>query len=150
MNITDGTTKFEVRDKRLNTLLDLLYPIGSIKITTGSAPAFGTWKEVGSGRVLWGASSTNKAGTTLEAGLPNITGKAGHYYCYTPNGKTDNHKDGAFGWDESGGGAQQGNSNGQTGSGHIRFNASQSNAIYGKSSTVQPPAYVVHFWQRTA
>lgn len=28
------------------------------------------------------------------------------------------------------------------------FDASKSNNIYGKSETVQPPAYKVHFWKR--
>ena len=30
------------------------------------------------------------------------------------------------------------------------FDASKSNAIYGRSSTVQPAAYYVHIWRRVA
>lgn len=32
----------------------------------------------------------------------------------------------------------------------LYFDASLSNTIYGKSTTVQPSAYVVAYWQRTA
>ena len=42
-------------------------------------------------------------------------------------------------------------SSGSAGYGYyINFNASKSNAIYGKSSTVQPAAYYVYIWRRTA
>ena len=30
------------------------------------------------------------------------------------------------------------------------FNAARSSAVYGRSSTVQPAAYYVHFWHRVA
>lgn len=57
--IQDGTANFAVRDKRLNALLNIIYPVGSIKITvTDTEPfkeyGFGTWQEVSKGRVLWG------------------------------------------------------------------------------------------------
>ena len=32
----------------------------------------------------------------------------------------------------------------------INFDASRSSSIYGNSTTVQPPAYVVYMWKRTA
>lgn len=42
-------------------------------------------------------------------------------------------------------------SSGMAGYGYyINFNASKSNAIYGKSSTVQPAAYYVYIWRRIA
>ena len=42
-------------------------------------------------------------------------------------------------------------SSGSAGYGYyINFNASKSNAIYGKSNTVQPAAYYVHIWRRIA
>ena len=41
--------------------------------------------------------------------------------------------------------------NGSSGNyGNISFDASKSNAIYGRSSTVQPAAYYVHIWHRVA
>lgn len=156
--IQDGTTTFVVRDKRLNSLLDILYPIGSVKITvTDTEPfkeyGFGTWKEVSKGRVLWGADSSHSAGSTIEAGLPNITGGAGYYYCFTPDGKSNVRYNGAFSWSDDGGGVNR-HSDEQdtkdTGSGHFYFDASRCSSVYGNSDTVTPPSYVVHFWQRTA
>ena len=42
--------------------------------TSPAALFGGSWEEIASERVLMGASSTHAAGTTVEAGLPNITG----------------------------------------------------------------------------
>ena len=54
------------------------YPVGSIfqtVSTTSPAALFGgTWEQIASERVLMGASYAHAAGTTVEAGLPNITG----------------------------------------------------------------------------
>ena len=65
-NIKDGTASFAVRDKRLNALLDILYPIGSVKITvTDTAPfseyGFGTWEEV-----------SMKTGDTIHIGVGKV------------------------------------------------------------------------------
>lgn len=139
--ISDGTVSFAVRDKRLNTLLDILYPIGSVKVTvTDTAPfseyGFGSWEEVSKGRVLWGADDSHAAGSTIEAGLPNITGGAGYYYCWDPKGGVSTK--GAFSWDDSGGGVSFGEGN-NTGSGRFNFDASRCSSVYGKSTTVTPP-----------
>ena len=73
------------------------YPVGSIYQSTNStSPAAlfgGTWEQIASERVLMGASSSHKAGTTVNAGLPNITGTAngGVLSMVTPS------SDGAFG-----------------------------------------------------
>ena len=57
------------------------YPVGSIFQTVSStSPAAlfgGTWQEIAQNRALMGASYAHAAGTTVEAGLPNITGYAG-------------------------------------------------------------------------
>ena len=54
------------------------YPVGSIFQTVSStSPAAlfgGTWQEIAQNRVLMGASYAHAAGTTVKAGLPNITG----------------------------------------------------------------------------
>lgn len=54
------------------------YPVGSIyQSTSYTSPAAlfgGTWQEIAQNRVLMGASYAHAAGTTVEAGLPNITG----------------------------------------------------------------------------
>ena len=54
------------------------FPVGSIyQSTQATSPAAlfgGTWQEIAQNRVLMGASYAHVAGTTVEAGLPNITG----------------------------------------------------------------------------
>lgn len=84
------------------------------------------------GKVPWGSST--QIGIEIEAGLPEIAGAV----------------DGVFVWGESGVGAfldsVKENSSGFTenSSNHqwrtLNFKASNSNVIYGKSGTVQPPA----------
>lgn len=118
-----------------------LYPIGSIYIgTMAVCPlevlGIGVWELKSKGRVLQGAN-TETPGTTKEAGLPNITGHGLR-----------------GGQDGSGGGAiykgSTGLSNANSGpyGADYGFDASKSNSIYGKSNTVQPPAYIVNIWER--
>lgn len=135
------------------------FPVGSIyQSTSSTSPAAlfgGTWQEIAQNRVLMGASSTHAAGTTVEAGLPNIKGSitpqevnlynqflseipvtlsgafktSGLYSCYQipdyKNGSNSIPKD-------------------------LLFDASNYNPIYGGSTTVQPAAYYVHIWKRVA
>ena len=128
------------------------YPVGSIYQSTNStSPAAlfgGTWEQIASERVLMGASSSHKAGTTVNAGLPNIKGTAngGVLSMVTPS------SDGAFGgkyYDTNN--RHGGGTNGDWFSIYNRtFDASRSNPIYGASNTVQPAAYYVYIWRRTA
>lgn len=139
------------------TLLETLYPVGSIYITTASTCPLitlisgSTWELVSSGRVLQGADSGHSAGTTIEAGLPNITGTFSMI-----NHNPDNHVySGAFKKASYGSSSVIGLQPGSAwaeGWGRVeeRFDASLSNSIYGNSSTVQPPAYVVNIYRRTA
>ena len=128
------------------------FPVGSIyQSTNPTSPAAlfgGTWEQIASERVLMGASSSHAAGSTVEAGLPNITGTAngGVLSMSTPS------SDGAFGGKyyntttRHGGGDK-----GDWFSTYDRtFDASKSNAIYGRSNTVQPAAYYVYIWRRVA
>lgn len=117
----------------------------SVDPTSPAALFGGTWEEIASERVLMGASSTHAAGTTAKAGLPNITGKVPT----TTYGTRYNETSGAFslGSKLTGNGE---NSSGSFNSYYAFFDASGSNAIYGRSSTVQPAAYYVHIWRRTA
>lgn len=122
------------------------HPVGSIYQTISPEnPAVtfggGTWEKIAQDRVLMGASDTHPAGTTVEAGLPNIKAAfggtqvddvgpaAGAIYTVT------NYN--VF----------------QEGTGYskisLRFDASRSNPIYGASNTVQPPAYFTYTWLRT-
>ena len=127
--------------------LDNLYPVGSIyQSTDPTSPAAlfgGTWEQIASERVLMGASSSHKAGTTVKAGLPNITGS------FVADVKKGEHKvSGAF---TAGSAiATTGEYNNFSDVYKFSLDASKSNAIYGRSATVQPAAYYVHIWRRVA
>lgn len=123
------------------------YPVGSIfqtVSTTSPAALFGgTWQEIAQNRVLMGASYAHAAGTTAEAGLPNITGS------FVANVHYMSHEvSGAFtaGDRITSTGANNGDANVYK----FSLDASKSNAVYGRSSTVQPAAYYVHIWRRVA
>ena len=128
------------------------YPVGSIyQSTDPTSPAAlfgGTWEQIASERVLMGASSSHKAGTTVKAGLPNITGTANGGVLSMVNPSSD----GAFGgkyYDTSS--RHGGGDRGDWFSTYNRtFDASKSNPIYGASNTVQPAAYYVYIWHRVA
>lgn len=123
------------------------YPVGSIfqtVSTTSPAALFGgSWQEIAQNRVLMGASYAHAAGTTVEAGLPNITGS------FVADVKKGEHKvSGAF----TAGNviASTGEYNSFSDVYKFSLDASKSNAIYGRSYTVQPAAYYVHIWRRVA
>ena len=127
------------------------YPVGSIyQSTDPTSPAAlfgGSWEEIASERVLMGASSTHAAGTTVKAGLPNITGS---FVANVYSGK--NAVSGAVTASDQNATAGVDNSSFMNYSNVFKFSldASRSNAIYGRSSTVQPAAYYVHIWHRVA
>lgn len=130
------------------------YPVGSIyQSTARTSPAAlfgGTWQEIAQNRVLMGAGSGHAAGTTVEAGLPNITGSVGRFASGHHSNELD-RKQGALSYSGQGNNLGYYSSSGSYGYGYyIDFNASSSNAIYGRSNTVQPAAYYVHIWKRVA
>lgn len=125
------------------------YPVGAIYISTSStspASLFGrTWESIASERVLMGVSSSHGAGSTVSAGLPNIKGavldtwhgggpSGSGALSVAVNGRSSvrNGDDGTFTW------------------GNFYFDAASYNRIYGNASTVQPAAYYVYMWRRTA
>ena len=103
---------------------------------------------------VYSASTAHPVNTTVEAGLPNITGSVQQSY-------------GAFIWRR---GSNKGAVSDITSSGHTNdkgirilydydngapvgsagfgIDASASNPIYGASDTVQPPAYYLYIWKR--
>ena len=102
-----------------------------------------------------GASATHPAGTTLEAGLPNITGRLSTRALKTV------YETGVFLTQENGAlksiavDSVEGFNNlivtedGATiYGGSVSIDASRSNPIYGASDTVQPPAYYLYIWKR--
>lgn len=143
-------------------LIDTFYPIGSVYISADKSKTkadfpfmqHGTWEEIPANLCLQ-TGAAGEAGTQRSAGLPNITGKAnvrsggdsganilasqsiGAIACSI--------QDSSFTW-YSHISLQEGQNKLDT----LSFNASNSNPIYGKSSTVQPPAYIVRAWVRTA
>ena len=132
--------------------LNLIYPVGSIYIsTTSTCPiasyGVGTWELVGKDRVLQGAGTRGNVNATINAGLPNITGS------YTP--KTSNDDTWSSGTysgalyqltsGQKGASSSDYSTNVQYG---VGFDASRSNSIYGKSTTVQPDAYLVNIFRR--
>lgn len=132
----------------MNNLLSTLYPVGSIYIgTQNSCPLAtliggSTWVKVSEGRVLQGSDSNHNAGTTIAAGLPDIQGGIRtNEFGWDPNGAfTVNQRDTQN---------VQGTNSSSTVD-WVKFKASSYNSIYGKSNTVQPPAYIVNVWRRTA
>lgn len=137
------------------------HPVGSIYQTISPEnPAVtfggGTWEKIAQDRVLMGASDTHLAGTTVEAGLPNIKGSfearphmAGNEFVggsiTSGDGKLFAHSIQTSNY--------LNNSMTETGNAYksdvVFFNASASNSIYGASTTVQPPAYFTYTWLRT-
>lgn len=156
--------KVQLHDSAGNNLfpvvnVDQIYPVGSIYIsinTTDPATIFGgTWSKIGSGRTLMGAPADADLGNTVNSGLPDIQGamrmRSSHYN--TGQNIWDNGGTNAFKTTGQGNNNtadvlyQQGPSSKMT---QIEFKASSYNSIYGGSSIVQPPAYYVNFWLRTA
>lgn len=151
MNVTDGSVSWEVRDKRKQALIDLIVPVGSVRAFNNSTDPNTvyegtTWTKIANGRVLQGANDGETVGDLKEAGLPNITGNVLQQRNFVlPTGTPS----GAFYEVEPIGDSSGTGGNANT----IRryaFDASRSNPIYGRSNTVQSPAYLVNFWVRTA
>lgn len=126
------------------------YPVGAIYISTSStSPASlfgGTWESIASERVLMGVSSSHGAGSTVSAGLPNITGVLKDLFVSSHF----NQSTGVFKRSYCSHFSQQTNSSDWLGWAEAQFYASDSNSIYGNASTVQPAAYYVYMWRRTA
>ena len=157
--ITKITPKTNFQAVDYNLLLELLYPVGSIYIGTQEICPLvalipgSTWEIVGENRALWGGNGLN-ANTTIAAGLPNITGSidlTGMSDHTTSTYNSNNVATSALYNNESiTAGKYHTDSASASGYNRIRLNASRSNSIYGNSTTVQPPAYVVNVWRRTA
>ena len=158
-HIAETESSYSSLESYIQEIILRAHPIGSIELNiTGDNPSTylgGTWIQVSQGRAIFGEgtcsttynvrgtsqtfSNTYTADTNYAAGLPNITG-TGHY--------ADNNN--AF----AGALYNAGNANyigdGSASGTLIALDASRDRAIYGKSNTVQPNAYVVYVWKRTA
>jgi len=146
-------TKTEI-DSLIAGIFTSLYPVGSLYFGTQSTCPLATlipgstWVLVAQDRSIQGSSTNHVAGTTIDAGLPNITGTFGQTDSQvgTYNAKAN----GAFYMTGQSRTYMYGRLNTSENKGDLGFDASRSNNIYGKSSTVQPAVYVSNIWKRTA
>lgn len=124
-------------------------PIGSYFITeTEDDPNVifgGGWHKLPGMYVLQSADDKHAAGTTAEAGLPEIAGAVGGVFVWGEGGSgafLDSVKEIPADYMEKSPMGHQWRS--------LMFKASKSNSIYGKSDTVQPPARFVNIWKRVS
>lgn len=139
-------------------MIDMFYPVGTVYMSADKSKTkadfpfmqYGTWEEVPANLCLQ-TGNVSEAGTQKNAGLPNITGRRVASWGggdYSPRG----YVTGCFKFDSdpdysttiNGDNWNDGHGTG------FSFDASLSNPIYGSSDTVQPPAYMVRAWVRTA
>lgn len=149
-----NTTLQNLITTSISNTLASLYPVGSIYIGTQSTCPLASlisgssWQIVATDRALWGGNGSN-GNSTIAAGLPNITGKfTTRCLMHDSGGLVEEgalYRESTTTNCQAAGGTDWSGKNQALG-----FNASRSNAIYGKSSTVQPPAYRVNVWRRTA
>lgn len=152
---TDGNVVFYNKQE----VFLAVHPVGSIFLSTSDVePAGlygGTWEKIAEERTLMGASTTHPAGTTVDAGLPNITGNFnsrphvigspgvggpitgadGKLFVHLP--QASDNKDNSMA-----------EASGIYKDDVIFFDASRSNPIYGNSTTVQPATYYINIWKR--
>lgn len=103
---------------------------------------------VDSGYFLEATTSSSSVGGTVSAGLPNISGAITNIGAQVEGESVT----------ASGAISISGNQSSWTGhpsgTGYyltsIKFNASSSNSVYGKSTTVQPKSRTVYMYRRTA
>ena len=137
----------------LDAMFDAMYPVGSYAF--GVMPTIGTWEEVVGDRALW-LKNDAADGTEIEQALPNITGSIR----YNSQGGFVSSEASAY----SKGALQIGattdytfavsgtgnpwvkNSNGR----ELALDANKANSIYKNDANVQPNAYVMKVYKRTA
>ena len=134
-------------------------PVGSYFITeTEDDPNTifgGGWQKLTGRYVLQCSDDSHKAGTTVEAGLPDIAGNAvitDNVCVNTNNSSVFSGADGCFSVSGSGPRAVSKNIDDSNHADNrtVTFRASKSNGIYGNSDTVQPPARIVNVWKRVS
>ena len=143
-------------------MLNLFYPVGTVYMSADKSKTkadfpfmqYGTWEEVPANLCLQ-TGIASEAGAQRSAGLPNIKGTANirsganadaNILASLEKGAiTCTVQDSSFTWY-----SHIATENGRNKLDTLSFNASNSNPIYGASDTVQPPAYIVRAWVRTA
>jgi hypothetical protein len=127
-----------------SSIVGAIYPVSSIYVTTdtnsttcpiASLIPGSTWELVAADNALWTGNGSN-ANTTIPAGLPNHTHTVSYTGSNDDNGDPGNYI------------ITSPNQKGKTYT--ITSSNAKGSSVYGQSSTVQPPAYVVNVWRRTA
>lgn len=146
--VIDLAVKTAVLKAKKETILECR-PIGSYFITeTEDDPNIlfgGGWEKLTGRYVLQCSDDSHKAGTTVEAGLPDIEGAVGGVFVWGDGGTgafLDSAKESSADFTVYDPMSHQWRS--------LKFKASKSNVIYGKSDTVQPPARIVNVWKRVS
>lgn len=135
---------YSTPDNLALNVLDVLYPVGSLYLTTNNicplaTLGIGTWILEATDRVLQGAGTRGAVGTTIDESLPNIKGNIAVYAGVGGGyGAISSTKDG------------EGHT-GTTASGvndHIYIDASRSSSVYKDNAPVQPNAYLINVYRR--
>ena len=136
----------EVIDLAIKTAILRAHPIGSYYLTEGTEDP----KDFIGGEnrlkslVIQASDDNHAAGTTAEAGLPNIKGELEGI------SRMDNFKgQGVLQWKYMNYNVATAATSGSAAR-DIVFDASIASSIYGKSDTVQPPARFVNVWKRVS
>lgn len=138
----------------VNRLLDLIYPINSIRMSdNGNEQSFmgGTWIITGQGRTIIGAGSLGDnqytVGDLIEAGLPNIEGsvRTTQYPLIVGSNETTGSftvtNESTTTYISSGSGTASRPR-------ELSIDASKSNPIYGKANTVHMNSFVTYIYKR--
>lgn len=130
-------------------ILEILYPVGSLYLTTASTCplatlGLGTWQIEASDRVLQGAGTRGAVGTTVDESLPNIKGNTN----YSIQVASDLTGSGAI--QTSLGTSTTSGASGNRPWARIDFNASRSSSTYKDNAPVQQNAYLINVFRRIA
>ena len=148
----------------ISTIIQTIYPIGSIYISTNDINpseifGVGTWVKVSSGKCLWGSDDSHLAGTTIDEGLPAVEGTAtglkcssagahSHTYTYyqSVNAIGDGNSANNYIPSKTSGSTNSAGAHTHDITGTVNITGT---GVYGKTTNVQPAAFVVNIWQRT-
>lgn len=143
-SILIGGVEYQYNEENLYMVVECPFPVGyvylSVENTSPAERYGGSWTQLPEGYALWTAAS--EGGQIIQAGLPDIQGTVSTCRGDEATGafKDLGASEAVFG-----------------GNGYKRrlteFKASNYNSettVYGKSDTVQPPAYKVYAWKRIA
>ena len=142
--------------------MNKVFPVGSLYLninsTSPSSLFGGTWERLPEGYALW--TATSGAGGTIAAGLPDIHGLFVLHGANTESiiNNAEGAFEGVFGSSDhyrtpsnlpsQAGVASKGGIEFLASRGERYANDEYKNLVFGKSNTVQPPAYKIYAWKR--